>query len=279
MIKLITAIYLFCSIYSSNPQITHEDLSQRFIDGIIYEDIFIISDTSLEGDAPSQIIEKQPEVEIEDYIEELKKLNYLREESTDKNLNIRNGVLRFQSDHNLATTGVWDDICLAALKKRKEDPQFNHTDKVTDPPTEGKWIVINKDKRILTLYEGKKVYAKYPIAVGNPPSLTPSGKYTIANRIINPAWGGGGYAKPVAGGSPNNPLGYRWLGISLKGGGAYGIHGNNRPYSIGTNASHGCIRMINSDVEKLFEIVQVSNPVWLGTNSELTKWGVTQHPY
>jgi lipoprotein-anchoring transpeptidase ErfK/SrfK len=57
---------------------------------------------------------------------------------------------------------------------------------------------------------------------------------------------------------PSNPLGTRWLGLSVKG---FGIHGTNVPQSIGKNASHGCIRMRNSDVEELFELVQVGDAV------------------
>ena len=58
----------------------------------------------------------------------------------------------------------------------------------------------------------------------------------------------------------SNPLGTRWLGLSHKG---YGIHGTNRPDSIGKNASHGCIRMRNREVEELFKLVAVGDQVEL----------------
>jgi len=69
---------------------------------------------------------------------------------------------------------------------------------------------------------------------------------------------------------PANPLGTRWMGLGYKG---YGIHGTNRPHSIGKAASHGCIRMRNHDVEELFELVQVGDPVDLVTevNADLAK--------
>jgi lipoprotein-anchoring transpeptidase ErfK/SrfK len=95
----------------------------------------------------------------------------------------------------------------------------------------------------------------------------------------NPTWGGGGYASPVKGGSPSNPLGYRWMGLSIKGGSIYGIHGNSSPYSIGTNASHGCIRMINSDVEELFDMIPINTAVWIGTEEKLNEWGISQEAY
>ena len=79
---------------------------------------------------------------------------------------------------------------------------------------------------------------------------------------------------PIAGGVPNNPLGTRWIGISYKGGWKYGIHGNSNPRSIGTYASMGCVRMFNSDVEKLYEKVKTNTPVWIGNEKELQDYGV-----
>ncbi|MCX7842060.1 MAG: L,D-transpeptidase [Clostridia bacterium] len=216
---------------------------------------------------------------IVDYIEELKKMGYYKNDFSDNDLNLRHAILRFQSDINMSVTGLWDSECLLALKRRLGDGTMNYTDIVENPPAENNWIAINKSKRILTLYEGKKVVGKYPVAVGTSSTPTPSGKFQIAVKVVDPVWGGGGYAKPVAGGIPENPLGYRWMGLSINGGGDYGIHGNNSPYSIGTYASHGCIRMINSDVEYLYKIVPVNTPVWIGEDSELNKWGIKQPIY
>jgi lipoprotein-anchoring transpeptidase ErfK/SrfK len=277
MLKLFTAIYLLCSLYSANLDISQTAFTQNFVDGMLQDGILILSEEP--ESEPDTADLQSPEKDIKDYISELKKLNYYKEDGKDGKLNARNAILRFQSDHNLVVNGVWDDKCAAALKKRLSDKSFRHTDKVANPPADGKWIVINKSKRILTHYEDSIVEKKYPIAVGNPPSLTPSGKYKIVNKVVDPTWGGGGYAKPIAGGSPSNPLGHRWMGLSIGNGNSYGIHGNNKPYSIGTNASHGCIRMINSDVEEFFKIVPISAGVWIGTASELTEWGITQDAY
>lgn len=214
-----------------------------------------------------------------DYKTELRKLGYLKDESNDSALNLRNAVIRFQSSCNIAVNGKWDQKCLSILTERLQTGIASCQDVIGEPPASGKWIVINKTKRILTLYEGSKVIQKYPVAVGNPPSRTPEGKYTIVSKVINPSWGGGGYAEPVKGGVPENPLGYRWLGLSYKNGSTLGIHGNNSPYSIGKNVSHGCIRMINSDVTQLFTIVPRSAPVWIGTDAKLREWGVFQPEY
>ena len=299
MVKILTAVYIFCTLYAQDPNISGPELiykvnesivSQHTIslgeneDLIIQDDKIELIDDNYDKSDDNQSAEpedKRPEINESkiDYIEELKKLNFYKEESKDDQLNIRNAVLRFQSDHNLVVNGTWDKKEFDTLIKRLKDSSFKHPDTVKEAPTDSKWLTVNISKRILTLYEGDKVVKKYPVAVGDPPSLTPSGKFTIHNRIVNPAWGGGGYAKPVAGGSPKNPLGYRWMGLSYKGGGRYGIHGNNSPYSIGKDVSHGCIRMINSDVEELFEKVTVSMPVWIGTNSELEEWGIIQSEY
>ncbi len=213
------------------------------------------------------------------YKTELKKLGFFNDESRDSALNLRNAVIRFQSSCNIAVTGVWDKKCLSMLAERLQTGVADCEDIVAAPPVSGKWISINKTKRILTLYEGDKAVQKYPVAVGNPPSRTPEGKYTIVSKVINPSWGGGGYAKPVKGGVPENPLGYRWLGLSYKNGSTLGIHGNNSPYSIGKNVSHGCIRMINSDVTQLFTIIPRSAPVWIGSEAKLKEWGVIQPEY
>ena len=221
-----------------------------------------------------------PEEEIEmDYIEELTKLGYIKNDYTERDINVRNGVLKFQADSNLDADGIYGPNTTAALKKRIKDNNFAFTDEVTSPPSENYWIFINKSRRILTLYKGTKTVHKYPVAVGNHPSLTPEGHFKILVKVINPAWGGGGYAQPVPGGTPENPLGYRWMGLDLGGGGEYGIHGNNAPYSIGTYASHGCIRMINSDVESLYEIVPEDTPVWIGSEDSLEKNGISQKEY
>ncbi len=213
------------------------------------------------------------------YMKYIKDLGYYKNTSkNDENLNIRNALLLFQSDHNMSVTGKWDDATKAMLIDRLLSSSFTYKDTVSKAPSTGKWIVVNKTKRTLTLYENTKVLKKYAVAVGNPMSLTKSGKFVINMKIVDPDWGGGGFAKPVKGGTPQNPLGSRWLGINRTDG-SYGIHGTNSFYSIGTYASHGCIRMQNYCVEELFQLVPMKAGVWVGTQDELKKWGVTQDPF
>jgi lipoprotein-anchoring transpeptidase ErfK/SrfK len=107
----------------------------------------------------------------------------------------------------------------------------------------------------------------YGIAVGKKSTPSPNGNFHIASRVVKPTWYQPG---KVVGPGPANPLGTRWMGLGFKG---YGIHGTNRPTSIGKAASHGCIRMRNQDVEELFELVQVGDEVDLATevSAELAK--------
>lgn len=118
-------------------------------------------------------------------------------------------------------------------------------------------IVVSIPDRKLAVLEGDRVLRVFPTAVGATRTPSPSGSFKIVARIQHPTWYGKG--RIVAPGK-NNPLGTRWLGLSIKG---YGIHGTNVPSSIGHNASHGCIRMRNQDVEQLFDMVEVGDDVEL----------------
>lgn len=119
-------------------------------------------------------------------------------------------------------------------------------------------IVVSIPDCKLALMKNGRVVKIYSTAVGAPSSPTPSGTYTIVQRIPNPTWYGPNHK--VVGPGKGNPVGTRWMGLSRKG---YGIHGTNNPRSIGHNASHGCVRMRNRDVEDLFARVSVGDVVEL----------------
>lgn len=130
--------------------------------------------------------------------------------------------------------------------------------------TTARRIVISIPDRKLVLLEGDRVIKVYDTAVGKRSTPTPAGEFEVINRVPHPTWYATGKAVPAG---PKNPLGTRWLGLSVKG---YGIHGTNVPTSIGKAASHGCIRMRNRDVEELFELVSVGVKVELaGERTEL----------
>ena len=214
------------------------------------------------------------------YIDALKSMGYYKEDYNDDNINLRNAVLRFQSECNLAADGIQGPMFKSAMVKRLSlSSEFRSPDIIAITPSKGFWITINRTNRILTLYKGRTVVRKYPVAIGKETDKTPQGRFYVYLKRKNPMWTGGRNAKPVAGGSPENPLGIRWIGLSLGKGNLYGIHGNNSPYSIGQQVSKGCIRMINSDVMSLYNLVPVGTPVWIGNDETLRKWGVTQKSF
>jgi lipoprotein-anchoring transpeptidase ErfK/SrfK len=128
------------------------------------------------------------------------------------------------------------------------------------------YIVINRSGFQLSYYENLKLVKTYTIAVGQVGYDTPSGIYSIANKAVNPAWSvpnsawaGDLAGTVVPGGAPNNPLVARWMGI-IDGA---GIHGTNDTGSLGSAASHGCIRMAVPDVIELYDQVPVGTPVYI----------------
>lgn len=126
-------------------------------------------------------------------------------------------------------------------------------------------IVVTISARRLQLWRDGKVVKTYSVAVGQPAYPTPTGTFVVVNKQSDPTWTpppGSAWAKglgPIPPG-PGNPLGTRWIGTSAP---AVGIHGTYADSSIGTAASHGCIRMHIPDVEALYEEVAVGMPVIL----------------
>jgi len=118
-------------------------------------------------------------------------------------------------------------------------------------------IIVSIPDRKLALLENGRLVKVYPVAVGAPDSPSPSGEFQIVQRLENPT-----YFRPgvVIGPGSSNPLGTRWMGLNVKG---FGIHGTNRPASVGQNASHGCVRLRNRDMEDLFARVHVGDRVSL----------------
>ena len=115
------------------------------------------------------------------------------------------------------------------------------------------------------MVEDGQVKKVYTVAVGKPTTPSPVGTFTIQRRVKNPTYQHDG--KTVLPG-PGNPVGTRWMGLSMKG---YGIHGTNEPKSIGKAASHGCIRMARKDLEEMYEMVSVGDTVELvGQRNEET---------
>jgi lipoprotein-anchoring transpeptidase ErfK/SrfK len=126
----------------------------------------------------------------------------------------------------------------------------------TAPATPGKTkIVVSLEDHKLALIEDGQVTKIYTVAVGKPSTPSPVGTFTIARRVANPTYAHNGKVVPPG---PHNPVGSRWMGLSIRG---YGIHGTNEPHSIGKAASHGCIRMAKTDLEELYPQITVGDTV------------------
>ena len=119
----------------------------------------------------------------------------------------------------------------------------------------GRTVLVSLPDRQLAVLEDGQVIATFPVAVGASVSPSPVGEFRIVNRVANPTYYRPGNVIPAG---KNNPVGTRWLGLSHKG---YGIHGTNVPKSIGHAASHGCIRLRNEDIERLFTMLRVGDVV------------------
>jgi lipoprotein-anchoring transpeptidase ErfK/SrfK len=126
-------------------------------------------------------------------------------------------------------------------------------------------IAVNRSGFELTLYSHLKVEKTYRIAVGRQGLETPAGEYNIQDKQVNPSWHvpnsawAGDLAGKVIPPGPQDPIKARWMGIA----GGAGIHGTEEVGSLGSAASHGCIRMAIPDVIDLFDRVQTGDPVFI----------------
>ncbi len=126
-------------------------------------------------------------------------------------------------------------------------------------------ILVSQRQRRLYLVLDNGTALRYPVAVGKFGKQW-RGVVTVDGKYVEPAWAPPAEVKRaepwlpdyIPGGSPHNPMGARALTLS---GDQYAIHGTNRPGSIGTAASYGCIRMLNQDIIDLYERVPVGTPV------------------
>ncbi len=163
-----------------------------------------------------------------------------------------------------------------AIKRALRDPQAPHV--LRAPLTKVKPDVTASDLRrlypsiitidqstfTLRLFKRLRYDRSYSVAVGQPAYPTPNGLFAIQSKQVDPTWTAPNspWAGEAAGQSydssdPSNPLKARWMGVN----GSIGIHGTGEDYSIGSRASHGCIRMHVSDVTDLYDRVSLGTPV------------------
>ncbi|WP_416149580.1 L,D-transpeptidase [Salipaludibacillus sp. HK11] len=127
-------------------------------------------------------------------------------------------------------------------------------------PLEGDpYVIVSLSSHQLAYINDGEVKQVFDVAIGKKGTETPEGEFNIVVKAINPY-----YRKlDIQGGDKDNPLGTRWIGFDAEetDGRLYGIHGTNRPSTVGYSISNGCVRLINSDVEVLFEEIPLGTKV------------------
>ena len=142
-------------------------------------------------------------------------------------------------------------------------PEVTGSEVADEYPT---YLTLDRATYTLRLWEDLKLAEAYTVAVGQEGLETPEGLYEIQEMAENPTWNvpESDWAGSLAGQSippgPSNPIKARWLGIYE----GAGIHGTEETYSLGTAASHGCVRMSIPDVEELYDRVEVGTPIYIG---------------
>jgi lipoprotein-anchoring transpeptidase ErfK/SrfK len=116
-------------------------------------------------------------------------------------------------------------------------------------------IVVDKSQNILILKSDEEIIKTYIVSTGKD-NCTPVGNFKITSKLINPTWFKTGAVVPPE--SPENILGTRWMGLDRP---SYGIHGTTEPQSLGKQATQGCVRMSNQEVEELYTIIPVGTEV------------------
>jgi lipoprotein-anchoring transpeptidase ErfK/SrfK len=128
------------------------------------------------------------------------------------------------------------------------------------------YLTLDRGTFTLRLWEGLKLARTYTVAVGQEGLETPEGLYEIQEKEENPAWHvpESAWAGDLAGATippgPEDPIKARWMGIFE----GAGIHGTEELESLGSAASHGCVRMSIPDVEELYDLVEVGTPIYIG---------------
>lgn len=174
-------------------------------------------------------------------------------------------VRRFQRHSGLAADGAVGPVTLASLDgERANGPGGLTTSEAGHARAARRLVIIRRDAHRLYYYRGARPLRVFTVATGGTWTPTPRGRFRIVNKYRHPwwyppnsSWAAG--LDPIPPG-PKNPLGTRWMGLSVP---EVGIHGTPHPASVGYSISHGCIRMKKSDAVSLFRLVRVGTRVWI----------------
>jgi lipoprotein-anchoring transpeptidase ErfK/SrfK len=177
-----------------------------------------------------------------------------------KGRRVKAGVLEQRIAQALTVPGA-DRTVRAPVRILK--PKVTQAELATKYPV---LLIADRYNFKLRFYKNLNLQKEYTVAVGAVGFDTPAGLYHIQNKAVDPAWhvpnsdwAGDLAGTIVPGGTAENPLKARWLGIFD----GAGIHGTDQTYSLGSAASHGCIRMAIPDVIELYDQVPVGAPIYI----------------
>jgi peptidoglycan hydrolase-like protein with peptidoglycan-binding domain len=174
-------------------------------------------------------------------------------------------VRRFQRHSDLEVDGVVGPATLASLDgERATGPGGLTTREAGQARAARRLVIVRRDAHRLYFYKSARPIRVFTVATGGTWTPTPHGRFRIVSKYRHPWWypPDSSWAKdldPIPPG-PKNPLGTRWMGLSVPG---VGIHGTPNPTSVGYSISHGCVRMKRRDAESLFRLVRVGTRVWI----------------
>lgn len=209
----------------------------------------------------------------------------INREPHDAYVDVTNGVpvIVKEKDGRQADVNQLLESARAALatEERVVDVQVQRTPAALTEAIFGKLILINLASHRLYLYDREQLLAEFPIACGTARYPTPPGQWKVVSKQRNPAWinpktAWAASMPPYIPPGPGNPLGTRALALNASG---VLIHGTSSSWSIGHSASHGCIRMYMSDVERLFEMVETNTPVYIIKAPGNPGFDVTRKPF
>jgi lipoprotein-anchoring transpeptidase ErfK/SrfK len=164
---------------------------------------------------------------------------------------IADAVLNADADHTIAA------------RTHPVKPQVTGSEVASQYPS---YLTLDRASFTLRLWKELKLAKSYTVAVGQEGLETPEGLYAIQEKQENPSWHvpnsawAGDLAGQVIPPGPEDPIKARWLGIFE----GAGIHGTEETWTLGTAASHGCVRMSIPDVEELYDQVEVGTPIYIG---------------
>jgi hypothetical protein len=165
--------------------------------------------------------------------------------------------------HQLREAVVGEGPRIIHAQVHETAPEVTTAEVATRYPS---YLTLDRGSFTLRLWKDLKLAETYTVAVGQEGLETPEGLYAIEAKEENPVWHvpESAWAGDLAGQTippgPSNPIKARWMAIYE----GAGIHGTEEVESLGSAASHGCVRMAIADVEQLYEQVEVGTPIFIG---------------